>query len=106
MLLVRAGKEALRGCSAGRASFELSGEEVSDVTHIEVVRSRGYGRLRLPQVSFGCSDESLKLTFLNACAFDQELRVVSKVGELFGSKPERHASRSSAVAIRSRKLGG
>jgi hypothetical protein len=42
----------------------------------------------LPQVSFGGGDESLKLTFLIACTFDQTLRVVSKVGELFGSKPE------------------
>jgi len=39
MLLVRAVKEALGSCSARRASFELSGEQVSDVTHIEVVRS-------------------------------------------------------------------
>jgi hypothetical protein len=54
----------------------------------------------------GCGYESLKLTFLIACAFDQKLRVMSKLGELFGSKPEKHSSRSSAVAIRSRKLGG
>jgi hypothetical protein len=39
MLLVRGDKEALGSCSARRASFELSGEQVSEVTHIEVVRS-------------------------------------------------------------------
>jgi hypothetical protein len=39
MLLVRAGKEALGSCSARRASFELSGEQVSNVTHIKVDRS-------------------------------------------------------------------
>jgi hypothetical protein len=102
MLLVRAGKEALGSCSAGRASFELSGEQVSDVTHIEVVRRLCDGRHRLPQVSFGCGYESLELTLLVTCTFDQELRVVSKVGELFGNKPERHSSRSSAIAIRFR----
>jgi hypothetical protein len=41
----------------------------------------------LPHVSFGCGYESLELTFLIAGAFDQKLRIVSKVGELFGSKP-------------------
>jgi hypothetical protein len=48
----------------------------------------------LPQVPFGCGDERFKLTFLIACAFDQELRVVPKAGELLGRKPERHSSRS------------
>jgi hypothetical protein len=35
MLLVRAGKEAFGSCSARRASFELAGEQVSDVIHVE-----------------------------------------------------------------------
>jgi len=39
MLLVRGDKEALGSCSARRAAFELSGEQVSDVTDIEVVGS-------------------------------------------------------------------
>jgi hypothetical protein len=106
MLLAGAREEVLGSRSGRRASFELSGEQVSDVTHIEVNRSLRDGGLRFPQVSFGCDDESLKLTFLIACAFDQTLRLMSKVGELFGRKPERHSSRSSAVAIRSRNLGG
>src|SRR6187200_385807 len=102
MLVVRADKEALGSGSARGASFELSGEQVADVTHVEVIRSMRHGRLRLPNVPLGCGDESLKLTFLIAGAFDQELRVVSKGVKLFGSKPERHSSHSSAGAIRSR----
>jgi hypothetical protein len=84
----------------------LSGEQVTDVTDIEIVRSVRDGRLRVPQIAFGCGYERFELIFLLPCAFDQALRVVSKVGELFRSKPERHCSRSSAVAIRFRKLGG
>jgi hypothetical protein len=82
MLLVRAGKQALDSRSAGGASVELSGEQVSDVTDIEVVRSVRDGRLRVPHVSFACRDERLEAIFLIAGAFDQQLRVVSKVGTL------------------------
>jgi len=70
MLLLRAGKQALGSCSTRRASVELSREQLSDVTRIEVARSMRDGRLRLPQASFCCGDESRKLTFLIACAFD------------------------------------
>jgi hypothetical protein len=34
MLLVRADEEALGSCSARRASFELCGEQVSDLIHV------------------------------------------------------------------------
>jgi len=38
----------------------------------------------MPQVAFGGDYESFKLTFLIACAFDEELRVMAQVGKLFG----------------------
>jgi hypothetical protein len=49
--------------------------------------------------------ETVELTFLIPRACDQQLCVMAKVGELSGSKPERHASPACAAAIRCRKLG-
>jgi hypothetical protein len=60
----------------------------------------------MPCFPLGCRYERLELVFLIALSFEQSTRVVAKIGNLFGSKPERHSSRSCAAAIRGRKLGG
>jgi hypothetical protein len=42
----------------------------------------------MSHIPLGCGYESLELTFLIARTFNQQPRVVAKVGEFFGIKPD------------------
>jgi hypothetical protein len=59
----------------------------------------------VPQILFGSRYESFELIFLTPDAVDDQVRVVAKISNVFGSNPERHSSPSCGQRLLP-KLGG
>ena len=103
MLLARAHTQPPGGRRTGLASMKLGGEQASNLVHASRLEEC---RLRLPHIRLGRGNEGLELNLLIDGSFNQQPRIVAKIGKLLGRRPQRHSSRSCAVAIRCRKLGG
>jgi hypothetical protein len=103
MLLARAHTQPPGGRSTGLASMKLGGEHASNLVDVSRLEEC---RLRLPHIRLGRGHEGLELNLVIDRSFNQQPRIVTKIGKLLGRKPQRHSSRSCTAAIRCRKLGG